>query len=169
MRNFSESPALSIRLFQKAQREVIYSPVYLEKMRSRCILTKNCSLKGENRDIYGPYNFWAPVKNNTSGVWHWNCWTFLVQKLKCGEGGGWGRRTWSPWPSQWPPTCNDFMNKVKNTDIPNDVLLVTADIVGLYPSILHEVSLKALRNALENIKIMKKYQPKTFLKWQKLY
>ena len=45
---------------------------------------------------------------------------------------------------------NDFMNKVKNIDILNDALLVTADVVGLYPSILHEVGLRALRNALEN-------------------
>ena len=46
---------------------------------------------------------------------------------------------------------NDFMNKVKNIDIPNDALVVTADAVGLYPSITQEVGLKALRNALENI------------------
>ena len=26
---------------------------------------------------------------------------------------------------------NDFMNKVKNIEIPNDALLVTADIIGL--------------------------------------
>ena len=45
---------------------------------------------------------------------------------------------------------NDFMNKVKNIDIPNDTLLVTADVVRLYPSIPHKVGLKALRNALEN-------------------
>ena len=46
---------------------------------------------------------------------------------------------------------NDFMNKVKNIDIPNDALLVTADAVGLYPSIHHEVGLNTLRNSLENI------------------
>ena len=45
---------------------------------------------------------------------------------------------------------NDFMNKVKNIEISNDSLLVIADIRGLYPSISHEVDLKALRNALEN-------------------
>ena len=44
---------------------------------------------------------------------------------------------------------NDFMNKVKNIEISNDSLQVTADIIGLYPSIPHEVDLKALRNALE--------------------
>ena len=30
---------------------------------------------------------------------------------------------------------NDFMNKVKNIDIPNDAFLVTPDVVGLYSSI----------------------------------
>ena len=45
---------------------------------------------------------------------------------------------------------NDFMNKVKNTNISNDALLLTADIVGLYPSIYHELGLKTLRNVLEN-------------------
>ena len=47
---------------------------------------------------------------------------------------------------------NDFMNKVKNIwniDIPNDALLVTADVVGLYHSITHKIDLKALRNALK--------------------
>ena len=45
---------------------------------------------------------------------------------------------------------NDFMNKVKNIDIPNNALLVTADVVGLYPGTPHKAGLKALRNALEN-------------------
>ena len=31
---------------------------------------------------------------------------------------------------------NDFINKVKNIDIPNDVLTATADFAGLYLSIL---------------------------------
>ena len=48
---------------------------------------------------------------------------------------------------------NDFMKKVQNIDIPNDVLLVTADVIGLYPSIPHEVSLKALRNTENLIKM----------------
>ena len=56
----------------------------------------------------------------------------------------------APWPPYWLRPCNDFINKVKNIDIPNGALLVTADIVGLYPSILHKVGLKALKNALEN-------------------
>ena len=50
---------------------------------------------------------------------------------------------------------NDFMKKIKNVDISNDALLVTADTVGLYPSIPHEVGLK--------------YLLKTLLKWQSLY
>ena len=112
------------------------SPVYLEKIRSRCILSKNYGINDENREIYGQYNFWAPVKSNTSDVWNWNCWTFLIQKLK--------------WGGQWLRPCNDCMNKVKNIDIPNDSVLVTADIVGLYPSISLKIGLKALRNALEN-------------------
>ena len=52
---------------------------------------------------------------------------------------------------------NNFINKVKNIDIPNDALLVTADVVGLYPSIPHEVGVKALRNTLEN----RNYQERT--------
>ena len=43
-----------------------------------------------------------------------------------------------------------IFNKVKNIDIPNDNLLVIADVVGLYPNIPHRVGLKGLRNALEN-------------------
>ena len=44
---------------------------------------------------------------------------------------------------------NDFINKTKNLkDISQEALLVTADVVGLYPSILHEDGLKALKEAL---------------------
>ena len=43
---------------------------------------------------------------------------------------------------------NDFIIKVKNID--NDVLLVTADVVGLYSSILLKIYLRALRNTLGN-------------------
>ena len=43
---------------------------------------------------------------------------------------------------------NDFKSKIRNIDIPNDALLVTADVVGLYPSIPHEAGLSALREAL---------------------
>ena len=45
---------------------------------------------------------------------------------------------------------NDFIKKAKNLkDIPQDALLVTADVVGLYPSIPHEAGLKALKEALD--------------------
>ena len=33
--------------------------------------------------------------------------------------------------------------------IPKNAILVTADVVGLYPSIPHEVGLRALREALD--------------------
>ena len=46
---------------------------------------------------------------------------------------------------------NGFINKVKNIDVTNDALLVNADAVRLNSCILHEVGLKALRNALENM------------------
>ena len=45
---------------------------------------------------------------------------------------------------------NGFIIKVENIDIINDVLIVTADVVGLYSSILLEIHLKALRNTLGN-------------------
>ena len=44
---------------------------------------------------------------------------------------------------------NDFKSKIKNIDISNDALLVTADVVGLYPSIPHEAGLSALKEVLE--------------------
>ena len=44
---------------------------------------------------------------------------------------------------------NDFKNKIKNIKIPNNALLVTTDVVGLYPSIPHESGLNAFREALE--------------------
>ena len=45
---------------------------------------------------------------------------------------------------------NDFMHKIRGLkDIPNDALLVTADVVGLYPSIPHEAGLQALEEVFE--------------------
>ena len=45
----------------------------------------------------------------------------------------------------------DFIRKLKNIDhIPQDATMVTAIIVGLYPSISHDSSLEALRKALDN-------------------
>ena len=45
----------------------------------------------------------------------------------------------------------DFIKKIKDiNNIPKDSILVTADVVGLYPSISHEASLEALEKALNN-------------------
>ena len=52
----------------------------------------------------------------------------------------------------WPviKDLNDFVNKSKNLkNIPKDAVLVTADVVGLHPSIPHEAGLKALKEALD--------------------
>ena len=44
----------------------------------------------------------------------------------------------------------DFIKKINNLDsIPENAILVTADVVGLYPSIPLEVDLRALREALD--------------------
>lgn len=40
---------------------------------------------------------------------------------------------------------NNFLHKIRNLrDKPNDASVVTADFVGLYPSISHEAGLQAL-------------------------
>ena len=45
----------------------------------------------------------------------------------------------------------DFIKKIKDiNNIPKDSILVTADVVGLYPSIPHEAALEALEKALNN-------------------
>ena len=55
------------------------------------------------------------------------------------------RESWS-----YVNDSNDFINKTKNLkDIPRDTLLVTADVVGLYPSIFHEAGLRAMNEALD--------------------
>ena len=47
----------------------------------------------------------------------------------------------------------DFMDKIGQVgDIPENAILVTADVVGLYPSIPHKAGLKALKNALNKRK-----------------
>ena len=44
----------------------------------------------------------------------------------------------------------DFIKKINNLEsIPENAILVTADVVGLYPSIPLEVDLRALREALD--------------------
>ena len=48
---------------------------------------------------------------------------------------------------------NDFMHKIRDLkDVPNDALLVTADVVGLYPSISLEPGLQALKEVLKRRK-----------------
>ena len=45
----------------------------------------------------------------------------------------------------------DFLKKIKKLgSLLENVILVTADVVGLYPSIPQEVGLQALEEALEN-------------------
>ena len=44
----------------------------------------------------------------------------------------------------------DFIKKTQNLgSIPKNAILVMADAVGLYPSILHEAGLKALRKVFD--------------------
>ena len=44
----------------------------------------------------------------------------------------------------------DFIKEINNlVSIPENAILVTADMVGLYPSVTHEVVLRALREALD--------------------
>ena len=45
----------------------------------------------------------------------------------------------------------DFLKKIKTLgSLPENAILVTADAVGFYPSILHEARLQALEETLEN-------------------
>ena len=47
----------------------------------------------------------------------------------------------------------DFINKIGQIgDIPENAILVTADVAGLYPSIPHKAGLKALKNGLDKRK-----------------
>ena len=47
----------------------------------------------------------------------------------------------------------DFINKIKNLfNIPEGTILVTADVVDIYPSIPHKTGLNALREALDKRK-----------------
>ena len=46
---------------------------------------------------------------------------------------------------------DDFIKKLNNINyIPQDVRMVTADLVGLHPSISHDAGLEAIRKALDN-------------------
>ena len=45
---------------------------------------------------------------------------------------------------------NDFIKKIKHLkNIPDNAILVTADVVGLYPSIPHEAGLRVLKEVLD--------------------
>ena len=45
----------------------------------------------------------------------------------------------------------DFIKKLQNIDhIPQDAIMVTAGVIGLYPSIPHDASLEALKKALDH-------------------
>ena len=47
----------------------------------------------------------------------------------------------------------DFIRKVRNlTDIPEDAILVTADVMSLYPNIPQQAGLEALKKALDERK-----------------
>ena len=49
-----------------------------------------------------------------------------------------------------------FLEKIKNiSTFPENAILVTADVVGLYPSIPHQAGLNALKEALENKSVKK--------------
>ena len=49
-----------------------------------------------------------------------------------------------------------FLEKIKNISaLPENAILVTADVVGLYPSIPHQDGLSALKEALENKSVNK--------------
>ena len=44
-----------------------------------------------------------------------------------------------------------FLEKIKNiSTLPENAILVTANVVGLYPSIPHQAGLSALKEGLEN-------------------
>ena len=49
-----------------------------------------------------------------------------------------------------------FLEKIKNiSTLPENAILVTADVVGLYPSIPHQAGLSTLKEALENRSVKK--------------
>ena len=45
---------------------------------------------------------------------------------------------------------NDFLKKLRSLpNLPDDIILCTADVVGLYPNIPHDESLSTLRKRLD--------------------
>ena len=54
------------------------------------------------------------------------------------------QRSWS-----YIKDSGDFIEEIKRiSNIPDDAILVKADVVGLYPSIPHDLGLKVLEEAL---------------------
>ena len=54
-----------------------------------------------------------------------------------------------------------FLEKIRNiSTLAENAILVTADVVGLCPSIAHQAALSALKEALEN-RLVKRYLQKT--------
>ena len=52
---------------------------------------RKLSILGKSREIFGPYNFWTPVKSNIPDVLNWNgCWTLFGSKIEVGVGLGEG-------------------------------------------------------------------------------
>ena len=82
MRKSSEGPALSIGLFQKVQRKMIYFPYVVRKNVSD--LSNNCSIHGKNCEISGLYNFWTSVKSNIPNVWNWIFWGRFGSEIEVG-------------------------------------------------------------------------------------
>ena len=63
----------------------------------------------------------------------------------------------------------DFLDKIKSLGRIPDAFLVTAHVMGLYPSILHDAGLKAaLYEKLEE-RSEKKFHLQIWLTWQNLY
>ena len=64
---------------------------------------------------------------------------------------------------------NDFINKIRDiSSTPEGSLLVTAGVVGLYPSIPHDLELEALKKALVNREV-KPIPTKILLIWLSSY
>ena len=64
---------------------------------------------------------------------------------------------------------NDFLSKLKNLKkVPDNAILVTADVVGLYPSIPHNEGLEVLKKQLDNFH-ENQYLLKIWLKWRNLF
>ena len=63
----------------------------------------------------------------------------------------------------------DFINKSRKLGkTPDNAILVTADVVSLYPSIPHNVGLRALKEAIDK-REQKKNSTRTSCKWQNLF